>query len=63
VVIQSSDLFPEQQVQENYRDQKSGKTVIQDRTIYEDAFIFAPNLHGMNLMSTRDLRITNRFLS
>jgi deoxyadenosine/deoxycytidine kinase len=32
----------------------SGKTVIQDRTIYEDAFIFAPNLHSMNLMSTRD---------
>ena len=32
----------------------SGKTVIQDRTIYEDARIFAPNLHGMNLMSTRD---------
>jgi deoxyadenosine/deoxycytidine kinase len=33
---------------------KSGKTIIQDRTIYEDAFIFAPNLHSMNLMSTRD---------
>lgn len=33
---------------------KSGKTVIQDRTIYEDAFIFAPNLHSMGLMSTRD---------
>ena len=32
----------------------SGKTVIQDRTIYEDAYIFAPNLHGMNLMTTRD---------
>lgn len=32
----------------------SGKTVIQDRTIYEDAFIFAPNLHSMGLMSTRD---------
>ncbi len=32
----------------------SGKTVIQDRTIYEDACIFAPNLHTMNLMSTRD---------
>lgn len=32
----------------------SGKTVVQDRTIYEDAFIFAPNLHAMNLMSTRD---------
>ncbi len=33
---------------------QSGKTVIQDRTIYEDAYIFAPNLHSMNLMSTRD---------
>ena len=32
----------------------SGKTVVQDRTIYEDAHIFAPNLHSMNLMSTRD---------
>jgi len=29
-------------------------TVIQDRTIYEDAHIFAPNLHEMGLMSTRD---------
>jgi deoxyadenosine/deoxycytidine kinase len=28
--------------------------VIQDRTIYEDAEIFAPNLHAMGLMSTRD---------
>ena len=33
---------------------RSGKTVVQDRTIYEDAHIFAPNLHSMNLMSTRD---------
>ncbi|HAN18271.1 MAG: deoxynucleoside kinase [Bacteroidetes bacterium GWC2_33_15] len=33
---------------------QSGRTVIQDRTIYEDAFIFAPNLHAMGLMSTRD---------
>lgn len=32
----------------------SGQTVIQDRTIYEDAFIFAPNLYEMNLMSKRD---------
>ncbi|MBP6183601.1 MAG: deoxynucleoside kinase [Saprospiraceae bacterium] len=32
------------------------KTVIQDRTIYEDAYIFAPNLHEMGLMSTRDFR-------
>lgn len=30
------------------------KTVVQDRTIYEDAHIFAPNLHDMGLMSTRD---------
>ena len=30
------------------------KDVIQDRTMYEDAFIFAPNLHAMGLMSTRD---------
>ncbi|MBT3244547.1 MAG: deoxynucleoside kinase [Bacteroidetes bacterium] len=33
---------------------KSDKTVIQDRTIYEDAYIFAPNLHSMGLMVTRD---------
>lgn len=33
---------------------KSPKTVIQDRTIYEDAHIFAPNLHSMGLMSSRD---------
>ena len=33
---------------------KSGKTLVQDRTIYEDAYIFAPNLHSMGLMSTRD---------
>jgi deoxyadenosine/deoxycytidine kinase len=33
---------------------KTGKTLIQDRTIYEDAYIFAPNLHSMGLMSTRD---------
>jgi deoxyadenosine/deoxycytidine kinase len=34
--------------------QQSDKIVIQDRTIYEDAFIFAPNLHSMGLMTTRD---------
>ncbi|MCW3786830.1 deoxynucleoside kinase [Plebeiibacterium sediminum] len=33
---------------------KMGKTVIQDRTIYEDAYIFAPNLYDMGLMSKRD---------
>ena len=33
---------------------ESKKNVIQDRTIYEDAYIFAPNLHTMGLLSTRD---------
>lgn len=33
---------------------KGNKTVVQDRTIYEDAYIFAPNLHAMGLMTTRD---------
>jgi deoxyadenosine/deoxycytidine kinase len=34
--------------------QKGTETIIQDRTIYEDANIFAPNLHEMGLMSKRD---------
>ena len=33
---------------------ETGKKVIQDRTIYEDAYIFAPNLHAMGLMTNRD---------
>ena len=33
---------------------KGTETIIQDRTIYEDAYIFAPNLHEMGLMSKRD---------
>ena len=33
---------------------KGNQTVIQDRTIYEDAHIFAPNLHSMGLMTKRD---------
>ena len=33
---------------------KNSETIIQDRTIYEDAKIFAPNLHDMGLMSSRD---------
>ena len=32
------------------------KTIVQDRTIYEDANIFAPNLHDMGLMSARDFK-------
>ena len=34
--------------------QRAEKNVIQDRTLYEDAYIFAPNLHDMGLMNTRD---------
>ena len=33
---------------------KTDDIVVQDRTIFEDARIFAPNLHDMGLMSTRD---------
>ena len=36
------------------------KPVVQDRTIYEDAHIFAPNLHAMGLMTTRDF---NNYIS
>jgi deoxyadenosine/deoxycytidine kinase len=37
-----------------FREQK--KTIIQDRTIYEDAHIFAPNLNAMGLMNQRDFK-------
>jgi deoxyadenosine/deoxycytidine kinase len=33
---------------------KSNDAIIQDRTIFEDACIFAPNLHDMGMMSDRD---------
>lgn len=33
---------------------ESGRNIIQDRTIYEDARIFAPNLYAMGLMPSRD---------
>ena len=33
---------------------KTGANIVQDRTLYEDAYIFAPNLHAMGLMNTRD---------
>ena len=46
--------FLNSRIQQLIKIQEGKETVIQDRTIYEDAFIFAPNLHAMNLMSTRD---------
>ena len=39
---------------------ESGKDIIQDRTIYEDAHIFAENLNDMNLLTERDY---NNYLS
>lgn len=39
--------------------QKSLNNVVQDRTIYEDARIFASNLHAMGLMSSRDFENYN----
>jgi deoxyadenosine/deoxycytidine kinase len=35
---------------------ESGKKVIQDRTIYEDAHTFCPNLYSMGLMTNRDFQ-------
>lgn len=40
---------------------KGKDTVIQDRTIYEDAFIFAPNLYEMGLMTKRDFENYSSF--
>ena len=36
--------------------QKKGNDVVQDRSIYEDAHIFAPNLNSMGLMTHRDFK-------
>ncbi|HCV83601.1 MAG TPA: deoxynucleoside kinase [Alistipes putredinis] len=43
-----------QQTMDMISDCKSG-VIFQDRTIYEDAHIFADNLHEMGLMATRDI--------
>lgn len=39
---------------------RNHQNIIQDRTIYEDAYVFAPNLHDMGLLTTTDL---NTYLS
>jgi deoxyadenosine/deoxycytidine kinase len=45
-------------------DIRSGKeTVIQDRTIFEDAYIFAPNLYEMGLMTKRDFENYTSFFN
>lgn len=47
-------FFLNKRFQEVLNIRRSNDNVIQDRTIYEDSCIFAPNLHNMGLMSTRD---------
>lgn len=47
-------FFLRQRLKQIMAIRNSGKNVIQDRTLYEDAYIFAPNLHEMDLMATRD---------
>ena len=44
-----------QQTMDMLADNRDSGAIFQDRTIYEDAHIFADNLHQMGLMSTRDL--------
>ena len=46
--------FLNKRLQQLLEIQKMGVTVVQDRTIYEDAKIFAPNLHAMGLRTSRD---------
>ncbi|HXP48562.1 MAG TPA: deoxynucleoside kinase [Bacteroidia bacterium] len=46
--------FLNSRLQQIQQIRKNNKTVIQDRTIYEDGYIFASNLHSMGLMTTRD---------
>jgi deoxyadenosine/deoxycytidine kinase len=41
--------------------EKGKNTVIQDRTVYEDAHIFAPNLYEMGLMTKRDFENYSSF--
>ncbi len=46
--------FLQSRMQQSMSIQQNGRNVIQDRTLYEDAEIFAPNLLAMGLMSQRD---------
>lgn len=48
--------FLNNRYQQALKIRQGDSTVIQDRTIYEDAYIFAPNLHEMGLMDQRDFQ-------
>lgn len=54
MVFQFADILSQQSFSATDQHEKSSRHVVQDRTIYEDAYIFAPNLHAMGLMTTRD---------
>ncbi len=47
-------FFLQNRIKNTLEIQKSGNNIVQDRTLYEDAEIFAPNLLSMGLMSKRD---------
>lgn len=55
--------FLNSRLQQLLQIKNSGKSVIQDRTIYEDAHIFAPNLHDMGLMTGRDFENYGSFFN
>ena len=48
--------FLKSRFQQLLKIKESKKLIIQDRTIYEDAHIFAPNLKAMGLMNQRDFK-------
>ena len=48
--------FLKSRFQQLLKIKESKKPIIQDRTIYEDAYIFAPNLKAMGLMNQRDFK-------
>ena len=48
--------FLKSRFQQLLKIKESKKPIIQDRTIYEDAHIFAPNLKAMGLMNQRDFK-------
>ena len=48
--------FLKSRFQQLLKIKESNKRIIQDRTIYEDAYIFAPNLKAMGLMNQRDFK-------
>ena len=53
-VFNCRSIFLQSRLSQLLEIHKGSQTVIQDRTIYEDAHIFAPNLHEMGLMTKRD---------